>query len=132
MTIEPVLAASPAIQLHVWAALGALALGTAQFLTKRGSPLHKTLGWSWVLLMVTVALSSFFIHEIRLVGPWSPIHLLSVWTLGTLVYALHAVRRKNLKAHGYALTSLFLFGLIGAGVFTLLPGRIMHQVLFGV
>jgi uncharacterized membrane protein len=27
--------------------------------------------------------------------------------------------------------SIYLFGLIGAGLFTLLPGRVMHLVVFG-
>jgi uncharacterized membrane protein len=27
--------------------------------------------------------------------------------------------------------SLYFFALIGAGIFTLLPGRIMHEVVFG-
>ena len=31
--------------------------------------------------MAVVAVSSFWIHQIRLVGPWSPIHLLSIFTL---------------------------------------------------
>jgi uncharacterized membrane protein len=30
--------------------------------------------------MAMVAISSFWIHQIRLLGPWSPIHLLSVFT----------------------------------------------------
>ena len=33
-------------------------------------------------------LSSFWIHEIRLVGPWSPIHLLSIFTLVMLPVAV--------------------------------------------
>ncbi len=32
-------------------------------------------------LMAAVAVSSFWIHQIRLLGPWSPIHLLSIFTL---------------------------------------------------
>jgi uncharacterized membrane protein len=35
------------------------------------------------------------------------------------------------KQHRSAMISLYLFALIGAGVFTLLPGRIMHEVVFG-
>lgn len=131
MTIEPILAASPAIQIHVWTALGALLLGAIQFRIRRGTRLHRSLGWSWVVLMAAVAVSSLFIHQIRLVGMWSPIHLLTLSTLGTLVYGIYAARRRNPRGHGAALASIYLFGLIGAGAFTLLPGRIMHLVVFG-
>jgi hypothetical protein len=38
--------------------------------------------------MAFVAVSSFWIHQIRLVGPWSPIHLLSIFTLLMLSLAV--------------------------------------------
>jgi uncharacterized membrane protein len=131
MTLEPLLTASPAIQVHTAAALAALTLGTGQFALTRGSDAHRWLGWGWVTLMVITAASSFFIHEIRLVGPWSPIHLLSVYTLVMLGVAVHAARTHAMRRHRRTMISLFLFALIGAGAFTLLPGRIMHAVLFG-
>ena len=31
--------------------------------------------------MLLVATTSFFIHKIELWGPYSPIHLLSIWTI---------------------------------------------------
>ena len=40
--------------------------------------------------MAAVAISSFWIHEIRLVGPFSPIHLLSIFTPVMLVLAVVA------------------------------------------
>jgi uncharacterized membrane protein len=40
--------------------------------------------------MVVVAASSFWIHEIRLLGPWSPIHLLSIMVLVLLPVAVVA------------------------------------------
>jgi uncharacterized membrane protein len=33
--------------------------------------------------------------------------------------------------HRWAMTGLFLGGLVVTGLFTLLPGRLMSQVLFG-
>ncbi|MCC5812660.1 MAG: DUF2306 domain-containing protein [Ectothiorhodospiraceae bacterium] len=130
MTLEPLLSASPAIQIHTVAALLALGLGLGQFTLKRGSVPHRLVGWGWVLLMVVTAGSSFFIHQIRLVGLWSPIHLLSVYTLIMLVVAVHAARTHRVLTHRYTMISLFVFALIGAGAFTLLPGRLMHAVLF--
>jgi uncharacterized membrane protein len=81
MSLAPLLDAAPAIPLHAFAAMAAFALGPVQFAAPKGSLPHRTIGWVWVGLMASVALSSFWIHQIRLVGPWSPIHLLSIYVL---------------------------------------------------
>jgi len=78
-----------------------------------------------------VVLSSFFIHTIRMWGPWSPIHLLSLFTLVTLPLAVWRARRHEIQQHRCAMTSLFVGALVIAGIFTLPPGRIMHAVVFG-
>ena len=38
--------------------------------------------------MLAVAISSLWIHEIRLLGPFSPIHFLSIFTLVMLPMAV--------------------------------------------
>lgn len=131
MNLDALLAASLPIQVHVVAVLLAFVIGVLQLLLKRGTPLHRAMGWTWVVAMVVTALSSFFIHSIRLVGLWSPIHILSVVTLVSLAWAIHSSRRGNMRRHGIIMASLFFYAIIGAGVFTLLPGRLMHVVLFG-
>lgn len=131
MTLQPIFDSSPAVQVHVAAAMLALGLGVFQFFLKRGSVLHRSMGRLWIAAMATVALTSFLIHEVRLVGLWSPIHLLSVAVLVWLWVAIRAVRTGNLRKHGIIMSSLFGFALIGAGAFTLLPGRVMHTVVFG-
>jgi uncharacterized membrane protein len=80
--------------------------------------------------MLTVAVSSLFIHKIRLWGPWSPIHLLSLLVLVTLPLALWHAHRHDVRQHRMAMLSLFLGALVIAGALTLLPGRIMHAVVF--
>jgi choline dehydrogenase len=62
---------------------------------------------------------------------WSPIHLLSVGTLLSLIYALWAVHAGRRAIHGRSMQWIFAMALVVTGVFTLLPGRIMHAVLFG-
>ncbi|BES71485.1 DUF2306 domain-containing protein [Marinobacter nanhaiticus D15-8W] len=131
MTLQPLLQASPAIQVHVAAAMLALGLGVLQFFLKRGSGPHRSVGWLWIMAMALVALSSFLIHQIKLVGAWSPIHLLSAAVLVWLWVSIRAARARNYRKHGMIMGSLFCFALIGAGAFTLLPGRLMHGVVFG-
>lgn len=132
MTLTPLLTAPVAIQIHAFAALALIPLTIAQFALPRGTHLHLWIGWSWVGFMSLVALSSFWIQDIRLVGGFGPIHLLSIVTLGTLCLAIYAARRGQVSSHRQAMIWLTYGALVGAGVFTLLPGRLMNAVLLGL
>ena len=131
MSLAPLLDAAPVIQVHAFAAMGAFALGLIQFAAPKGTLPHRTIGWIWVALMAVVAGSSFSIHQIRLVGPWSPIHLLSIFTLAMLVRGVWFARNHNVHRHRLTMTITFAGALVIAGLFTFLPGRIMHTVVFG-
>jgi uncharacterized membrane protein len=131
MNIAPLLAASPVIQVHAFAAISAFALGVVQLAAPKGTIPHRLFGWTWATLMLAVVLSSFFIHTIRVWGPFSPIHLLSVFTLLALPLAVMRARRHQVERHRRAMTGIFIGALLVAGIFTFLPGRIMHAVLFG-
>jgi len=97
----------------------------------KGTLPHRTFGWFWVLLMVTVAASSFWIHELRIWGPWSPIHLLAIFTLAMLPLAVLHAWRHRVGRHRNAMIAIFAGALVVAGLFTLAPSRIMHAVVFG-
>ena len=131
MSLAPLLDAAPAIPVHAFAAMAAFALGIVQFAAPKGTLPHRTVGWIWVALMAAVAASSFWIHEVRLLGPWSPIHLLSIFTLIMLPIAVWRARRHRVADHRRIMTMTFVGALVIAGLFTLLPGRIMHAVVFG-
>ena len=111
--------------------MAAFALGIVQFAAPKGTLPHRTVGWIWVGLMVTVAASSFWIHQIRLVGPWSPIHLLSIFTLIVVPLAVWRARHHDIKGHRRIMIFTFAGALVVALLFTVLPGRIMHSVIFG-
>ena len=131
MNLAPLLDAAPAIPLHALAAMSAFVLGLVQFAAPKGTLPHRTLGWIWVLLMASVAVSSFWIHQIRLIGPWSPIHLLSIFTLTVLPLAVWCAHQHRVTDHRRIMIALFSGALVVAGLFTLLPGRIMHAVVLG-
>jgi uncharacterized membrane protein len=131
MSLAPLLDAAPAIPLHAIAAMTAFVLGLVQFASPKGTLPHRTLGWIWVGLMGLVAISSFWIHQLRLVGPWSPIHLLSIFTLAMLPLAVWRAHTHRVAEHRRAMISIFAGALVVAGLFTLLPGRIMRTVVFG-
>jgi uncharacterized membrane protein len=131
VSLAPLLNASPAIQLHAFAALAAFALGIVQLAAPKGTLPHRTIGWIWVGLMLIVSVTAFWIHELRLWGPWSPIHLLAIFTLATLPLAVLNARRHRVSQHRNAMIAIFIGALLIAGLFTFVPGRIMYAVAFG-
>jgi uncharacterized membrane protein len=131
MNFAPLLDAAAPIPLHALAAMAAFVLGIVQFAAPKGTLSHRTIGWIWVGPIASVAISSFWIHQIRLVGPWSPIHLLSIFTLVTLPIGVWMAHRHRVADHRRIMISIFVGALVIAGLFTLLPGRVMHSVVFG-
>ena len=53
------------ILLHLAAVLPALAIGATVLARRKGTATHRLLGRIWVGLMITAALSSFWIFELR-------------------------------------------------------------------
>ncbi len=131
VTLAPLLQAGPAIQIHAFAAIAAFVLGGIQIAGPKGTLPHRAIGMIWALLMVGVAISAFFIHELRVWGLWSPIHILALWVLVSLPIALWRAHAHDVPRHRRAMLSLYLGALLIAGLFTFLPGRIMHAVAFG-
>ena len=115
--------------IHLAAVVPAVAIGVTQLFLAKGTRIHKAMGWIWVLAMVVVAVSSFWILEIRRGAGWSVIHLLSAWTLISLALAIWYIRRGNVRAHkGYMVGTMM--GLAGAGLGALAPGRFLSVLLF--
>lgn len=131
VSLSPLFDAGPLITVHALAAIAAFVLGGVQLAAPKGTLPHRTLGYVWVVLMTIVASTALFIYTIRLVGPFSPIHLLAIYTLFSLVSAIRAARQGKIKSHKSAMLQTYLGALVIAGVFTFWPGRIMHQVVFG-
>ena len=117
------------IVLHLAAAVAGLGVGGMVLAGRKGTSLHKALGRIWVGLMSAVALSSFWIFELRRGAGPSWIHLLSVWTLVSLACAIYFVRRGNIRAHRSFMIGTFV-GLAVAGLFALAPGRALYRLFF--
>lgn len=131
MMLEPVLNASPAIQFHVATVLPAAFLGAFLLARPKGTPVHRLLGKIWLLLMVMTSISTFFIHELKTVGDFSPIHLLSLYVLFGSVMAIRSARRRDIRAHRAQVAGMYFGGIVVAGLFTMLPSRVMGATIFG-
>jgi uncharacterized membrane protein len=115
------------ILIHTTAAFAALALGTVMLVRRKGTLSHKLWGRIWAGLMLTVAVSSLWIPSF-LHFTW--IHLFTLLTLVTLPLAIVRIRRGNVKGHAAAMKGLFIGGLVIAGIFTLIPGRMLGNLLW--
>jgi uncharacterized membrane protein len=120
----------PVIQIHLLAALAAFVIGTIQIFGPKGTGLHRILGWTWVIFMMTVAVSSLFIKIINH-GQFSFIHILSGITLVAVPVLVYAARKKDIRTHRKQAINLYIGALLVAGLFTFLPGRLMWQMVFG-
>ncbi|CVI61334.1 MULTISPECIES: DUF2306 domain-containing protein [Agrobacterium] len=131
MSLQPLLNAPLAVQFHVATVVPAAILGAFIFLRPKGTAIHRLLGKVWVMLMVTTSISTFFIHELKMFFGFSPIHLLSAFTLYGCLRSVHFARRGDIARHMRIMQSVYLGGIVIAGGFTFVPGRIMHEVAFG-
>lgn len=132
MEYSYLLNASLAIKIHFLAAVVAFLIGLVQLLSTKGTIWHKWLGYLWVVLMLTICLASFGIKEIMpmsVVLGYSPIHLLSIWVLLQVLRGVYFARVGNILKHRRCMLSTYFGGLIIAGIFTFMPGRLMYKTL---
>lgn len=113
---------------HLLAAIVALALTPAILWGRRGTRLHRGLGWAWVSAMGLTAAASLGVKGL-IPGHFSPIHLLSLYTLGMLPLVVVYARRGDHMRHRRAVRGLIIGALLIAGAFTLLPMRLLGHWL---
>lgn len=132
LDVSPLLAGTIALQIHVASAITTFAIGL--FLLSglpKGTRLHRRLGWSWVVFMASTAISSFFLVGLN-GNHMSWIHGLSAWTVIILPFAVVAARRHDVKSHAKHMRGMFLGGMLVAGLFSFLPGRMMWSLFFAL
>lgn len=122
----------PVVFAHLMMALGALLLGAWVLWGRKGTTLHRSLGWAWVALMAGVAVSGAFIRDYHLPNLYgfTPIHLFVVMVAWQLPRAVVYARSGRIDAHRKAMRGLYQGGCLIAGVLTLLPGRFLGTMLW--
>ena len=86
-----------------------------------------------VLMLVTATTTLFMKAR---VGPvflnhFGYIHSLSILTIYTVPFAYNAEKKGNSKKHKSGMIGLYAGGIIIAGSFALMPGRLLHGWIFG-
>jgi len=125
------------LSLHALPGLLALILGSIVLLSKKGTKTHKRRGYIWLGLMLLLSLTAVFIQEIN-PGSYSLIHLLIPWTIFSIIFGIYAIKKFNVtknkvwrNLHQWTMIGLFFGALVIAGAFTLMPGRMLNEIMFG-
>ena len=118
------------VAIHLGSALAAFVLG-AVLLSRRlkGDRAHRVLGWTWVGLMLSVAVSSLWIPGFL---RFSWIHLFTLLTFVSLAQGVTRARAHNVIGHRRAMTGLYIGGMLVAGGLALAPGRTLHRNLLAL
>ena len=114
--------------LHLLSVIPAIPLGGYVLLRRKGDRLHRLLGRLWGVTMMIAAMSSFGLHG--LTGGFSWIHILSVLVVIMIPRGVFQAMRGHIAAHRRTMTLTYL-GLVAAGLFTLVPGRLLGSWLLG-
>lgn len=114
--------------LHLATMIATLALTPAILWMRRGTRLHRRLGYAWVAALGLTAIDSF---AIRANGHFSAIHILSVVTLCALPPLVLTARGHNHARHRRIVRGLVIGALLTAGFFTFPFDRLLGHWLFG-
>jgi uncharacterized membrane protein len=122
----------PLVFFHLVCAVGSLVLGAVQLLRRKGTGSHRVLGYTWVVLMGSTAISSAFIRDYGMpnLAGFTPIHFFTVLVAFMLPRGIWYIRRGNVTGHRKTMRGLYLGACVVAGVFTLLPSRFLGQLLW--
>jgi uncharacterized membrane protein len=130
------LSLSPVIAVHATAAIGALVTGPVALWARKGAKqrpkLHRAFGYAWVTLMVITAVSAIFIRDRSLpnLAGFTPIHILIPVTLFGLFGAFYYLALGNIARHRSIMQRLYVVACVLAGLFTLLPGRLIGRFVW--
>ena len=118
---------------HLGTIFPAFLIGTFLLFSRKGNAVHRLLGRIYMLLMLITASITLFMSA--QVGPtlfahFGFIHLFSFLVFYSVPSAFLAIRNGNLILHRGNMIGLYIGGLLIAGAFTFVPGRLLHALFF--
>ncbi|MEO1729285.1 MAG: DUF2306 domain-containing protein [Pseudomonadota bacterium] len=122
------------ILIHLFTAALAALLGPFILFRRKGDRTHRILGRIWAVLMIVTAISSAFIRTpgAGIAGSgFSLIHIFTVWTFINVPLGVWAARTNRTRMHRGMMVGLYI-GLLVAGAFTFIPGRLLGNLVFGL
>ncbi len=121
------------VYLHLATVVPAFFIGTYLLLYRKGTIVHKLLGKVYMLLMLLTASITLFMGSALgpvLLNHFGLIHLFSLLVLYSVPAAYIAARKNDIKAHRSNMIGVYVGGILIAGAFAFMPGRLLHSWLF--
>lgn len=118
---------------HLATIVPAFLIGTFLLLNHKGTRWHKILGKTYMSLMMVTAIITLFMEAkvgLTLFDHFGFIHIFSALVLYLVPSAFFAARRHDVSSHRYSMIGLYVGGIIIAGIFTFMPGRMLHEWFF--
>lgn len=106
-------------EFHVATAIVALAAGAWVLRQRKGTRIHRRIGWVYAVAMLGLNVSALWIY--RLTGTFGPFHVAALISLGTVTAGIVSARRRKrgdkdwLRKH-YAFMTWSYVGLVAAAV----------------
>ncbi len=118
--------------IHLATVLLAFTLGTFLLFQKKGTALHRLIGkYFMVLMLVTAIVALFMPAQVgqKFLGHFGFIHLFCLLVFYSVPSAYFAVRKGNIVKHKTNLIGVYVGGILIAGAFAFMPGRLLHKWL---
>ena len=118
---------------HLATVVPCFLVGAWLLLRRKGTTVHKRFGRVYAVLILCTALVTLAMPALvgpRLLNHFGFIHLFSVLVLVCVPAALYSIRHGNVAAHRGHMVGVYVGGILIAGSFALMPGRLLHGWLF--
>jgi uncharacterized membrane protein len=119
--------------IHLATVLLASILGALLLFKKKGSTSHRRIGKCYMILMLITAVVALLMPAKvgpAFLGHFGFIHLFCVLVLYSVPAAYCAARKGDIAKHKYNMIGVYVGGILIAGAFTLMQGRLLHKWLF--
>jgi uncharacterized membrane protein len=120
--------------MHLATVVPAFLLGTYILLNPKGTPLHRTLGKLFMVLMLFTVVLVLFMPARRppmLLNHFGTNHIFVIPVAYFIPRAYFAARRGDVKKHMASVLGVYFGAVLLAGAFAFAPGRLLHSWLFG-
>ena len=120
--------------IHLVTVVPCFFIGAWLLARRKGTTVHKGLGRVYAVLILFTAIVTLPMPAE--VGPrvlddhFGFIHLFSLVVLVCVPAAIYGIRRGNVAAHRNHMAGVYAGGILIAGTFALMPGRLLHTWLF--
>lgn len=122
------------VYMHLATIVPTFFIGSFVLVNRKGTSLHQRLGKAYMVLMMLTGIVTLIMPA--RVGPqlfnhFGFIHIFSVGVLLSMPAAYFAARRGDINRHKRSMIANYIGGLVIAGAFAFMPGRLLHHWLFG-